>query len=80
MLHHEEFPEKPHYNMAIPYFPLLPAFLVEMFRHPPLLLISINFEKVNHPPYEVGREGVRTMTSSSWNIDLSFFRNYQENF
>ena len=48
MLHHEEFPEKPHYNMATPHFPLLPPFLEEMFRHP--------------------------LTSSSWNIDVSFLR------
>ena len=52
MLHHEESPEKPQYNMAIPTpfldkprppFCLTPPFLAKNSRHPP---ISINFEKV----------------------------------
>ena len=58
MLHHEESPEKPQYNMATP--PILPnpPFLAKIFRPPP---IPINFEKVDPPPYEGG--GVRTMRS-----------------
>ena len=57
MLHHEESPEKPHYNMATPPIsrqtpPILlnPPFSSKDFQTPP---ISIKFEKVD-PCYEVG--------------------------
>ena len=66
MLHHEEYPEKPQYNMTTPPpisrqtpphpFCPTPAFLSKIFRLP----ISINFEKVKLPPaplYEGGGGG-----------------------
>ena len=64
MLHHEEFREKPQYNMATPPFldkpppPILPnsPFSSKNFQTPPP--ISINFEKVDPPPF---MKGVRTM-------------------
>ena len=54
MLHHEESPEKPQYNMTTPPFleknPILPT------PPPPF---SINFEKFEPPPlYEWGGGGV----------------------
>ena len=47
MLHHEESPEKPQYNMVIPppHF-AYPPFPSKNFRPPP---IFINFEKVEPP-------------------------------
>ena len=66
MLHPEESPEKPPYNMATPPFldkspsPILPncPFSCKNFHTPP---ISINFEKVDTPPLYEGGGGVRTM-------------------
>ena len=61
MLHHEESPEKPQYNMATPPPPvcLTPPFLAKIFRPPP---ISINFQKADTPPPLMkGRGWVRTM-------------------
>ena len=57
MLHHEESPEKPHYNMATPPPPFLdkppilpnPPFSSKLFQTPSPL--SINFEKVDPPPF-----------------------------
>ena len=48
MLHHEESPEKPQYNMVTPPLPILPypPFPSKNFRPPP---IFINFEKVEPP-------------------------------
>ena len=66
MLHHEESPEKPQYNMATPPFldkpPILPnlPFSSKNFQAPP---ISITFERVEHPLYEGG--GVRTTVGDS---------------
>ena len=50
MPHHEESPEKPQYNMATPP-PILPypPFPAKNFRPPPP--ISINFDKVEPPPF-----------------------------
>ena len=58
MLHHEESPEKPQYNMATSLFldkpPILP--------NPPFLAKTfINFEKVEPPPPLYQGGGVRTM-------------------
>ena len=64
MLHREQFPEKPQYNMATPPpisrqplpppFCLTLPFLAKIFRPPP---ISINFEKVDPPPLGKGENG-----------------------
>ena len=77
MLHPEESPEKSQYNVAAPQFldnPPPPSFclpppsptplLAKIFRFP--LLISINFERVDQPPFMKGGwggggGGVRTM-------------------
>ena len=62
MLHHEESPEKPQYNMATPP-PSLPntPFSGKNFQTPPP--ISINFQKADTPPPPLmkGRGWVRTM-------------------
>ena len=64
MLHHKESPEKPQYNMATPQFlekpPYFapsppPSLLAKIFRFP--ILISINFERVNPPPFMKGGGG-----------------------
>ena len=58
MLHHEESPEKPQYNIATPHFQTsphfpLPPFSSKNFQTPS---ISINFEKVEPLLYEGGGE------------------------
>ena len=50
MLHHEESPEKPQYNMATPPFCPTPPFLAKFFRLPHFH----QFEKVEPPLYEGG--------------------------
>ena len=67
MLHHEESPEKPQYNMATlpfhdkpPPFCLPPPFLAKIFRPPPFPSI-LKILNPSPPLYEGG--GVRTMQS-----------------
>ena len=67
MLHHEESPEKPQYNMATPPFLdkhpppppfcLTPPFLEKIFRPPPFPSIL----KKSNPPPPFIKGGVRTM-------------------
>ena len=66
MLHHEESPEKPEYNMENPPFCLTPCFLAKNFI-PPTTPISINFGKIKRTPTPLlWRDGgIRTMLNQN---------------
>ena len=77
MLHHEESPEKPQYNMATPPFldkpppPILPnhssPFLAKIFRPPPFPSIL----KKSNPSFMKGGGGVQTMMLNNTSITTS---------
>ena len=57
-VHHEEFPEKPEYNMEAPPFCLTPCFLANKFQPPRPTPISISFGKAEPTPTAPFFEGV----------------------